>query len=54
MTVLFRDLRCYGYRAYKRRNPCPQLLTRAHISRRDSPLRSGTGDICLLCVRIST
>jgi hypothetical protein len=56
MTVLFRDLRFYGYCAYTSEHPNPysHLLTLVRISYCDSTFRSGARDIRLLCVYIST
>jgi len=54
MTVLFRNLRAYGYRAYNPCNPCPTHHLTCSVSRRHSNVCSGVGDFRLLCVYIFT
>lgn len=51
MTVLFRDLRFYGYCMC---NPCPIKLILIRASRRHLAIRSGARDFRLLCVHIPT
>ena len=51
MTVLFRDLRCYGYGTC---NPCLRHLILIRASRRHLTIRNGAGDFRLLCVHIPT
>jgi hypothetical protein len=51
MTVLFRDLRFYGFCMC---NPCPKYLMLICASRRHLAIRNGAGDFRLLCVHIPT
>src|SRR3979490_3316118 len=51
MTILFRDLRCYGYCMC---NPCPKYLMLIRTSHRHLAIRNGAGDCGLLCVHIPT